>query len=216
VAWVDGDVFFQNPNWALETIHQLQHAQVVQPWSECVDQGPHGNGMQMFRSFANFVQRGQRIQAHQGESYYSYAHSGFAWACTRRFWENTGGLMDFPVLGSADHHMAWSMIGQVDRSIHQKMPDAFKRRCHEWQAAAYRETHGHLLHVPGLLHHRWHGNKTNRKYRERWQIFVDHQFNPDVDLRRDAQGLYYIVGKPKLEQAIHKYFRERNEDSIDE
>ena len=55
VAWIDGDVTFQNPNWALETIHALQHYKVVQPWSECADMGPYGNVMQPHRSFGSLV-----------------------------------------------------------------------------------------------------------------------------------------------------------------
>ena len=34
-AWIDADIEFHDPNWALETIHQLQHFDVVQPWSDC-------------------------------------------------------------------------------------------------------------------------------------------------------------------------------------
>lgn len=215
VAWVDGDVFFNTPNWALEAIHQLQHYAVVQPWSECADQGPHGNTLQLYRSFCGLVQRGVRQQVHKNEPY-PYGHSGFAWACTRRFWENVGGLMDFPILGSADHHMAWAMIGQVDKSVHQGTCDAFKRRCDEWQRLAYRETQGHVASIPGTLAHRFHGPKNKRYYRERWQILVQNKFDPDRDLCRDSQGLLYIQGKPALEEDVRRYMRARQEDSIEE
>lgn len=215
LAWVDADVHFQNQNWALESLHQLQSYPVVQPWSECADMGPNGNVMQMHRAFASLVMRNVRQQAHKDEPY-PYGHSGFAWAVTRRFWENVGGLMDFPILGSADHHMAWAMIGDVDKSVHQGMSASFKRRCHEWEACAHRETHGHLAYVPGLIHHRFHGSKKDRRYRERWQVLVEHAFDPDKDLRRDAQGLLYVAGKPHLEEAIRRYMRQRNEDSVDE
>lgn len=215
VAWVDGDVFFANDNWALETIHLLQHYPVVQPWSECIDLGPSGNALQMYRSFAGLVQKDVKQQAHKAEPY-PYGHSGYSWACTRRFWENVNGLMDFPILGSADHHMAWAMVGDVSKSVHQGMTAAFKRRCNEWQTLAYRETHGHLACVSGRIEHKFHGSKRKRWYRERWQILVDNKFDPDVDLRRDAQGLLYVVGKPKLIDDIRKYMRSRQEDGIEE
>lgn len=41
--------------------------------------------------------------------YRRYGHTGYVWACTRYFWENVGGLMDFCILGSADHNMALAM-----------------------------------------------------------------------------------------------------------
>lgn len=215
VAWIDADVFFATENWALETIHQLQHYPVIQPWSECLDLGPHGNVVQMFRSFSGLVQKGIRQQTHKGEPY-PYGHSGFAWACRRDFWENTQGLMDFAILGSADHHMAWAMIGKVSHSVHGSMADSFKRRCNEWQEAAFRQTHGHLACIPGRVEHRWHGSKRRRFYRERWDVLVKNQFDPDKDLRYDSQGLLYIYGKPHLEEDIRKYMRSRNEDGVDE
>lgn len=215
LAWVDADVTFRNHNWATETIQNLQHYPVIQPWSECVDLGPYGNILQLFRSFTSLVAKGVKQQAHKGEPY-PYGHSGFAWACTRSFYENVGGLMDFPILGSADHHMAWAMINKVERSVHGKMTAAFKRRVDEWQDRAFQVTHGHLGYVPGRIEHSFHGPKAKRFYRERWQILVDAGFDPDKDLRRDAQGLLYIVGKPQLLEDIRQYMRSRNEDSIDE
>lgn len=215
VAWIDADVAFQQPNWALETIHLLQHFPVVQPWTQCADLGPHGNTMQLHQSFCSLVQRSVRQQQHKGEPYV-YGHSGFAWACTREFWENVRGLIDFAILGSADHHMAWAMINKVDVSVHEGMTGAFKRRCHEWQSLAYRYTKGVLGAVPGTLIHNWHGSKDKRYYRERWQVLVDNKFDPDVDLRRDSQGLLYLINKPVLEHEIRRYMNARCEDGVEE
>lgn len=215
VAWIDADVRFLNDNWAQETMHALQHHDLVQPWSECIDTGPYGNSNQLFKSFASLVAKGIRQQAHKGEPY-PYGHSGFAWACTRVFWENVSGLMEFPILGSADHHMAWASVGEVYKSVHQGMTQAFKRKCEEWQRSAFRVTNGHLGYIPGTIVHSFHGPKKKRFYRERWQILVQNKFDPDVDLRKDSQGLLMVVGKPHLLQACHEYFHSRMEDSIDE
>lgn len=173
------------------------------------------NPARFHRSFAQLARQGVRQQTHKLDPY-PYGHSGFAWAATRQFYENTGGLMDFPILGSADHHMAWAAIGNVGWSVHKGMTDAFKRRCREWQDRAVQVTHRFLNYVPGRIEHHWHGKKSERKYRERWKILVDNKFNPDTDLRKDAQGLWRIVGKPKLREEIHRYFAGRREDSIDE
>ena len=215
LCWCDSDVEFKNADWALETCHQLQHYKVLQPFSEAADLGPHGNALQLFRSFGSLNMRGERIQRHSEEPY-KFGHTGYAWACRRGFYENVGGLMEFPILGSSDHHMAFALINEVDYSVHGKMTDSFKRRAREWQTNAYRETHGHIGYVPGLLLHAFHGPKGRRGYRSRWQILIDHKFDPDVDLRRDDQGLIRLVGKPHLEEDIKKYFRSRHEDSIEE
>lgn len=215
VCWEDADVYHENENWALETIHQLQHYPVVQTWSECTDMGPYGNALSLFHSFAKLAHQGVRMQTCPTQPY-QYGHSGFSWACTREFWENTKGLLDFAILGSADHHMAWAMLNHVDWSVHGGMSEEFKRRAREWQRNAYRVTHGHIGYVPGMLKHFWHGKKRDRKYRERWQILIEHKFNPDTHLRYDSQGLLQLVNHPHLEEDIRKYCRQRNEDSIDE
>ena len=215
IAWVDADVFFRDPQWAGETLQQLQHFDVVQPWSDCLDLGFNGNVLQHFRSFGHQHQARIRKQKHPSEPY-QYAHTGFAWACTRRFWEQVEGLMDFPPLGSADHHMAFAMIDEVMDTVHGGMHDAFKRRAKEWQNRAVAVTHREVGYVAGRIEHPFHGPKKRRYYRERWQILIDHNFNPDTDLMRDEQGLIKIVGKPELEQAIRMYNRSRMEDSIEE
>lgn len=213
-AWVDCDVEHRDPNWALKTIHQLQHFAIVQPWENCLDLGPNGSVYQTHTSFGAVDQSGQRKQRHAGEPY-KYAHSGYAWACTRAFWEQTGGLLDIGILGSGDHHMAWGAIGQVEHSVHGQMSDGYKRACKAWSTKAVRASHNEVGFVPGRIEHHFHGPKSKRYYRERWQILVDNHFDPEVDIHRDEQGLMYVANKPALEQAIRKYNRSRAEDSIE-
>lgn len=216
LAWVDCDVFWpEDFNWALETIHQLQHFPVVQPWKDCTDLGFSGDVIQTFQSFGYVHQLGVKKQTNPSEPY-KYAHSGFAWACTRAFWESVGGLMDFPILGSADHHMAWAMINGVDFSVHGKMGDTFKRLAREWQLRAYRITQGNVGFVKTRIGHWFHGPKSKRFYRERWQIYFDHGFDPITQLAYDSQGLLSVVGNPGLNKEVGKYLTKRCEDSIDE
>ena len=214
ICWCDADIHFRNPGWALETIHQLQLYPVVQPWSDCIDLGFRGNIVQHFESFCSIHRKEIRKQRWPGEPY-KYAHSGFAWACTRYFWENVKGLMDFPILGSADHHMAWAMIGDVKSSVHGGMSQSFKDRANRWQADACRVTYGDSIgYVMGRIEHHFHGPKAKRKYRERWQIFIDNKFDPDQDLAYDSNGLLYVLNKPRLLQDIKEYFIQRSEDEI--
>jgi hypothetical protein len=216
MAWVDTDVFFRDPGWAQETLHQLQTFAVVQPWSDCADLGPQGGITQHFRSFGAQHQRRLPKQMFPDQTYYQYAHSGFAWACRREFYEAVAGLMDFAILGSADHHMAFAMIGEVYNTIHRGMLPSFFRRCYEWQSRALRVTNKEVGFVPGRIEHYFHGPKNRRYYRERWQIMVDAKFDPDHNLIYDAAGVVQLVGNPRLEQDVLMYNRSRHEDSIEE
>lgn len=234
MAWIDGDIIWNKTTWAVEAIQQLQHYAVIQPWQDALDLGPHQNILSCFKSFGfqHFQQFESEMRNHHGhgnlklrgpmtssmpnKDYRKWGHTGYAWCCTRTFWENIKELMDWCILGSADHNMALAMVGHVERSIHQGTTDGFKRKCLEWQERAVRVSHEEVGCTVDRLEHFFHGSKIKRYYGSRWQILIDYKFDPYKDLRYDDQGILMLVGKPKLEQAIRHYNRSRNEDSIEE
>jgi hypothetical protein len=214
VAWIDCDVEFRDPNWAGEAMQQAQHHPLLQPWQSCADLGPTGQITTNFSSFGFLQQTGVTMQT-SPEQPYKYGHSGFAWVATRAMYEAASGLLDFAILGSADHHMAWASLGSVvESSVHAGMSDDFKQRCTEWQNRVVPMTHKQVGYSAGRLEHSFHGPKKRRYYRERWQILVDNKFQPSKDLRYDDQGVLQLVGKPNLEAAIRAYNRSRAEDDI--
>lgn len=214
VCTSDCDIFFEEEGWALESIHQMQDYSVIQPWSQCIDLGFHGEILQTFKSFCYQHQRGVPKQTHPSQPY-EYAHSGMAWCYRRDFYEAVQKWMDFAILGSADHHQAFALINQVDYTIHRGMTPNFFKLCKEWEYLAYRHTNGFLGYVPGFIKHKFHGKKAQRKYRERWQILVDDHYDPIDQLVHDTQGLTKVVGNPKLIDDCRRYMLERNEDSIE-
>lgn len=215
LCWSDCDISFENKDtWALETIHMLQHFALVQPWSDCIDLGPKKTIYQTFKSFGFQHQRRIPKQMHPSQPY-QYAHSGFAWACTRNFWEAVGGLPDFCILGSADHHSAFAAIGEVLNTIPKNMKPSFARKLVEWQSKATLVTKGEVGFVACLIKHFFHGPKARRKYRERWPILSSNGYDPDTDLMYDHQGVIKLIGKPKLLHDIHNYNVERIEDSTE-
>lgn len=237
MAWIDGDVIWNDVNWGLETIQQLQHYSVIQPWTDGLDLGPYGNVLQCFKSFGsqNYIEFDENLSSDMSGKkrkpviserpatssmpiydHRRYGHSGFAWACTRHFWNNVGGLMDFCILGSADHNMATAMVGNVDFSIHKAMTQGFKDACKRWQHHAVRVTHNEVGATHDRLEHMFHGPKKRRYYAERWKILIHYKFDPLKDLMYDEQGIIHLVGKPALARAIAHYNRSRMEDSIEE
>jgi hypothetical protein len=45
---------------------------------------------------------------------------------------------------------------------------------------------------------------------------LKNNFDPELDLKRDWQGLYILTHKgERMRNDIREYFRQRNEDSID-
>jgi hypothetical protein len=148
-------------------------------------------------------------------------HPGFAWAARRDAFDHfDSGLVDFAILGAADNHMAHALVGCVKESVHPKVNPGYKRKLEKWEREVEKHLRRKIGYVDGLILHYWHGKKVDRKYWDRWKILVDNKFNPDIDLKYDWQGIHQLVdhGTPRsiqLRDDIMRYFRQRNEDSID-
>jgi hypothetical protein len=214
LAWVDADVCFRDSGWALETIHQLQHYAVLQPWRHALDLDARGGVMRVFESYGYRHQEGRPQSV--GDAYHdAWGHTGYGYACTRAFWEAAGGLLDFCILGSADRHMAYGMTGDAAKSLNARLTSGYRRRVMEWQTRAHRACNGQVGYIDGRIEHGFHGRKADRKYQSRWNILLDHRFDPDTDIVHDHQGLIQLVGKPKLEHAVMRYNIARNEDTVE-
>jgi hypothetical protein len=177
MAWIDTDVEFQNKKWVQETIDQLQTYKVVQLFSHCVDMG--------IRTEAMHVHIGFMYQYCNGETwkeprYGGTWHPGYAWAITREAFNSIGGLMDFPILGSGDHHMALAFIGLGDRYINSKLNKNYKLLCEIFQERCEKFIKRSIGFVHGTITHYFHGNKADRRYQDRWQILIKNDyFNVD-------------------------------------
>ena len=215
LSWQDCDIHFCDPNWAQEALQQMQFFNVIQPWRDCLDLGYQGTVLQHFQSFCYIHRLGSPKQKSPSEPY-KYAHSGFAWCCTRIFWEMIEKLIDFAILGSADHHMAFGLVGEEKDTIHKKANPNFHELIYEWSLKAYRASQGRVGFVPTRIEHYFHGPKAKRKYRERWQIPIKWNYDPKKDLTYDEQGLPHLIGKPGLLQDCHEYLVHRNEDNLED
>lgn len=212
VAWVDADVIFARPDWVEETIQLLQHYQVIQMFSQAIDLTPCN---EMLKSHTGIIYAYQEGKLEQNNRYDNF-HPGFAWAARREALDDLGGLFDTAVLGSADRHMALSFIECVEKSYPRGISKGYFEQLELWQNRAKKYIRKNVGFMPGALIHYWHGKKVDRRYADRWKILVKHQYDPEFDLKYDAQGLYQFTDRcPQLEYDIRKYFGARNEDSID-
>lgn len=210
VAWLDADIRFANPDWVQETLQELQHYQVVQMFAQAQDLGPRHEPLKLHNGYMYSYLSGLS----PGKDYGTW-HPGYAWAARREAVENVGGLMEFPILGSADRHMAAALVGSAGGTLNRKLHPNYKRLVLDWQERAELFLRRNVGYVPGLLLHHWHGRKVDRRYVDRWQILIDDQFDPLKDLKKDWQGVLQLSHhNRKLRDDIRAYFRSRNEDSI--
>lgn len=219
VAWLDADIEFPNWDgasaWWKETVHQLQHYQIIQLFQTAIDMGPSGEALHTHHGFAYSYRTGRAFK-----SGYLNWHPGFGWAMRREAFEKLGGFVDWGILGSGDRHMACAWINQVEQSLNHKCSGPYWRKLYAYQENSERYIRRDIGFLPGTILHNWHGKKVNRGYQDRWTILVDNQFCPDQDIKPDAQGLWQFndrgdVRSIVLRDAIRKYFRDRREDSND-
>jgi len=216
VCFVDADIKFEK-GWLEETAHALQLHPVVQPWSHSIDFAPDGSaiGDRMQQSFAYCHNHGIEVKGHS--QYAAGGHPGYALAMRREAYNQLGGLIDIGVLGSGDRHMLCALVGTVERSYHHEVSPGYKRRLHQWQERAEKYIKRNLGYVPMVIRHMFHGSKKNRQYGSRWKILTEWQFDPDTDLKLEANGLYsLVVESPRqmgFRDAGYKYFRSRQEDA---
>jgi hypothetical protein len=232
-AWIDCDVVFARPDWALETVHQLQHFNVVQMYSHMYDLAPdYTPAPQFYRGVPisygynhslNVIADNRKPTAvdyfgglkpqHLKSGFYE--HPGFAWAITRESYNHLGGLIDWMPVGGADALMAICLTSSRDLPV-WALTGNQGRWLLSWRDRCDKYIRGNVGCVPGLLLHNWHGRKAQRQYKDRWKIMTDNNYDPEIDLKRDSQGLWQLTDRsPKLKNDIRNYFRARNEDSID-
>jgi hypothetical protein len=223
VAFIDADIEFLRKDWAEETVHELQHVSVLQPWSHSVDLGPNcevitnENGRDVDRSFCAAVLAGD---AHVPTDKGPYPadrrqHCGYAVAMRRETYDGLGGLMDWVITGAADWYMAYA-FAEITLPLEGRFSEGYRRRLLEFAERSKRVVKRNIGVVPGTIAHSWHGSKKKRGYVSRQDVLARSNFDPDIDLALDSQGLPFLAtDNYELRDGLRQYFKSRNEDSID-
>lgn len=234
VAWVDADCrSARTPkDWFEETWHQLQHYQFVQMWEQLIDLDINHNviGLPQPGFMANYLKYGtpnpeefHKIENNNDANYpYSskiFGRPGLAWAANIDAWNQVGGLIDFSILGAGDWYMAHGLVGTLNTARSEYADGPYMKKLLQWQDKAQRWIKRDVGYVSGLVYHDFHGRKALRQYGSRGKILSEGLYNPDIDIKYDAQGMLQLETwddrQIKMRDQIRGYFRARNEDSVD-
>ena len=208
-AWIDADIEFENPHWALETLKILNGTcDFIQLFSHAVDMNKNGDAMSIFSSFGfQYIKKRIYTKSHVNKMW----HPGYAWACTKDAYNKMNGLYEHSIVGSGDNNMATSLIGLYNLSIHEYAHDDYKNDLFKYQSNILNLRLGY---TPGVIRHYFHGFKKNRLYKERWEILISNQYSPKLHITKNKDGL--LVPSPqcpsKLVNDIREYFFQRLED----
>jgi len=208
-AWIDGDIEFESTTWARDTLRILNGSKdIVQVFSHAVDMDKDKNTMSVYNSAGFKLVKNGTYCSIRGAN---YSHPGYAWAITRKAYEKVGGLYDVGILGSGDYLMMLSLIGEGNRFINSRYSPDFVQSVLEYQSKFSKLRFGY---VPGVIRHNFHGSKVNRKYQDRNEILIRHQFSPFVHVTYDASGVLVPTAEfpQQCKKEIMDYFNGRMED----
>lgn len=209
VAWIDADIEFDNPYWVDDTLKLLNNYDIVQLFSHAIDMGPDERAMSIFSGFGyQYIHKKQHV--HGGNPNNQW-HPGYGWAMNRKTYDKMHGLFEYGILGSGDYHMAMSWLGIVEKTFNDKLSDGYKNSVLEYQNRCKDIILGY---VPGVIRHHFHGYKKKRFYGERWQILINHEYDPYIHLKKNDIGLLIPSEKcsNNMTKDIMNYFISREED----
>ena len=215
IAIVDADVQFLNPHWAQDTIHQLQHYDVVQMFESFLDLGPSNEVLSSSTSFIADWKDKEKNKIRDPRYVGRKGTTGLAWAFTREALNNIGGVLDWCIIGSGDWHMAYCFTGNAVEISQSWLSPGYKMLLQKYQDDCNKYIKGNVGFVKGTAVHYFHGKKSLRGYGWRWKVLQDHNFDPILDLKKDCQGVYIVnPEKTGLLRDLRDYFESRNEDDI--
>jgi hypothetical protein len=222
VAWMDADILFVNPDWAVRTSGLLERYAVVQLFDRVI-RLPQGQQSaearkEAWRSFGAVYAR--RPQILLSADFARHGHTGFGWAARREVLAAQG-FFDTCIAGSGDHVMAHAFCGDWQSGCIQRVldeghpggPNHHMEHFVEWSRAVYSGVRAAVGYVPGTILHLWHGETADRRYVTRNRDLAGFAFDPRADVRVGAGGCWeWNSDKPALHQWAIDYFRHRKED----
>lgn len=145
---------------------------------------------------------------------------GLAMACTRKAWEDVGGLLDIAIWGGGDWHMSHALIEKTEGMMRNDLHKNYKKVVNQWYQRCRTHIRMNVGTVEGVVFHHWHGRKEQRGYNNKHSILARFGFDPMRHLKRDSQGLWMLhddrsTAYVQIRDMMREVAKERNEDSID-
>lgn len=212
IAWVDADLTFMTKDWHKQALDLLEHYAIVQLFTDPYEVKPNG--------YLEPMKRGCGWAYHndynQSGNFASY-HPGFAWA-GRADWIREVGLIESGITGGGDTLMARAFLNRpivMDQFLNNTWID----HAEDWKLSLPKDVLGSLAYLPGAIIHTYHGDRSNRRYKERWDWLIDHAYDPRTDTTIDPDTDlimwtdHAIQTKPEMINLTFNYSKLRKEDA---
>ncbi len=214
IAWLDGDIVFDNHTWFEQLGATLEKCDLVQPFEDVYQEDDPANRT---RSFCATV----AVEPHLGmRSFQEHGHTGYAWAIRADLLRDVG-FFDKCVIGGADHVMAHALSQHVDVPCLEPLLGPIGsplRAQHDAWSSRVIERAGRPIrigYVPGSIMHMPHGALDRRRYLLRNRLLTDNGFDPDRDLEMNTYECWEWQNQAdKPRRLVEKYFSQREEDIV--
>jgi hypothetical protein len=229
VAWIDCDVLFAGKDWAKDAVLALKRHRIVQLFSDLCDlTDRESERAGSLPSEARLRVSGRGIAsliAADALPSSSFAPRnnwdvrsssfGIAWAASAELMRRHS-FYDAMVIGSGDRAMACAAYGNYTAAV-DTLCLSQERASHylDWARPYHDSIDGNVGFLPGVIYHLWHGEISDRSYKERHQALAELDFRLDRDLERDLNGFWkWRRPRPDLEDFFRRYFKSRREDGM--
>lgn len=203
ILFLDGDIYFSRRDIFDAVSECLDTHDIIQPFSAACWLAKDG-GVELVREPAVMA-----VAAGEQPVLGKY-HPGFAWALTRKAFDDIGGFFERHPLGGGDAAIAFSLTPGEPR-LPKTDNHAFA------MSEPYKAYRDRVLSlnlkigwVDGSVYHLWHGDRKDRGYEERYKFLPPHN-NGEYPLRNRPDGLLEW-DSPECNAKALAYFARRMED----
>jgi len=223
VVWIDCDIIFENNDWVNKTSELLDQYCVVQPYSYSIkmcegitkikDHTKIPFGLEEMKYFHGIAYGVSQKGYGSLKEYIEHGHVGFVWAIRKKILDKIG-FYDSAITGSGDLIMAGSFFNSQINYFKKKFSTKMIKHLENWSEKMSKEVKGSVYYIDGYIYHLWHGETNDRKYDLRHSILKDNNFDPNIDITKDKNGIWeWSNNNISIYKSLNRYFLERKEDN---
>ena len=212
LAIIDGDIIFDAPDWIDQISQTLEKCDVLQPFKEACWLTPNNTKIRSRKpSYATGLLQNRLTHPRS----IHYFHPGFAWAFKRKTFQDIGGFYDRAVIGNGDMLFVFNFFKDEvpDYWIREILDNTFILQGWKEYHEQFKKVAPKIGVIPIKAMHLFHGVRQNRQYTTRYKtagtLLRDKAWDKEISVNKD--GLYEF-NNPIISDAVHEYFKRRNED----
>lgn len=235
IAWLDGDIVFDDPEWPLEIASRLEKSNLCQVF-ETVGIHTHNSGhpivaesaVKRFQDsgelYAQAPRRGWNLLSGVAKG----GQSGFGWAARAEVLEKAL-LFERAIVGGGDKLIFIASLAQdmsderfkslthskfaCDACGHRNKSQAYEDNFHEWAGQWSSAVGGAVDYARLHISDMYHGQRSDRGYSTRHDILYRNKYDPATDLTGEHSHCFeWSPGKEQLRREVEAYFLSRRED----